>query len=186
MTADKPIEPDAVSRNEVREIQKAIAVYADAYGNLEGWQSSSTLIPKGDQKTGPIAEFYATLYLRAKYPNATLTNGHHSQGGWDIEVDDAGRKWKVQVKAVSEWSETKRMSPIHENWDELFVFYLSKKFLPIGFWVIEDNSIVPKGAKLKNRTCPRPGVAFSGSQDIPFGENRIEELRTLTSKWAAL
>ena len=49
-------------------------------------------------------------------------------------------------------------------------------FKPLGFWIIEDVSIVNKNGVLKSRKCRRPDILNSGSKDIPFGQNRVNEL----------
>jgi hypothetical protein len=172
--------------NEAQEIMGAIGTYAEAYAGIQIWQDKSKLIPKGDQKTGCIAEFYATLHLKSKYTDATLTNGHHSEKGWDIEVSRPERTWRVQVKAVSSFSEKGKMSPIKQGWDELFVFRLGRDFRPLGFWVINSSAIKTEKWPLKDRKCPTLNVRSSGSCDIPFGENRVEELRSSVAKFVQI
>lgn len=162
--------------SETEEIRKAIAKYAAAYERLERLQHESGLIPAGDQKTGCIGEFYAYLYLAAKHPGATLSFGGHSQKGWDLEVREGRRRCRVQVKTVSAYSRTRRLSPLHRGWNELFVVYLGRDLRPQGFWIVTDTSIVPPGGVLKSSVCPKPDGRSSGSVRIPFGENRVAEL----------
>jgi len=68
------------------------------------------------------------------------------------------------------------MSPIHYGWDQLFILYLDKNFKPLGFWIIKDVSIVKEGGVLKSRKCRKPDNLNSGSKDIPFGQNIVQEL----------
>jgi hypothetical protein len=104
---------------EVEGILEAIATYASAYDGLRKWQETSSLIPRGDQKTGCIGEFYVRLYLRARFPGATFKYGSLSEKGWDVDVSFPGRTWKIQVKAVSAFAVKRRLSPIHNGWHEL-------------------------------------------------------------------
>ena len=165
--------------SEISEIYRAIAAYATAYGRLQGLQRRKGPIPPGDQKTGCIGEFYAYLYLQAKYPEAILSYGQHSEKGWDIKVVSPERTWRVQVKTVSEYALTRSISPIHCGWDELFVILLGKDLTPKGFWRIADNAIVAKGEVLKGCKCRRPGVRSSGSKIIAWDDDLIEEFRRL-------
>lgn len=154
-----------------------IQKYAQAYSELEGMQRSPQLsfLQRGDQKTGVVGEFYVYFFLRNKHPESDLCYGDISQKGWDIKV--SAPSLKVQVKTVSQFSSKRAMSPIHSGWDELHIVYLDKEFKPIGFWIVTETSIA--GAEpLKNQRCPDPKCPERpGSSRIPFGENRIEDLR---------
>ena len=158
------------------DIIKSIGKYAQAYEELQNWQDSSALIPKGDQKTGCIGEFYAYIYLKNKYPVCEIIYGGHSEKGWDIKVKSNNFSERIQVKTVSEYSTTRVISPIHHGWNQLFIIYLDRGFKPQGFWIIDDISIAPQNKVLKNRKCMRPGNNNSGSKDIPFGQNRVAEI----------
>jgi hypothetical protein len=167
------------SMTKAPEIYKTILVYAMSYAKLQHQQETSPLIPQGDQKTGCIGEFYAYLYLRAKYPDAKLTYGGHSEKGWDIKVEQPSGQWLVQVKTVSAYSASRTISPIHPGWDKLFLVYLDEEFVPRGFWVIPDNSIVSKGKVLKGCRCRKPDDASSGSAVIPWSDNKCGEFLAL-------
>jgi len=172
--ADTP----ACVRGEPRIVQDAIDRYAKAYSDLQQLQEAAeNLIPIGDQKTGCIGEFYVRLYLLSRFPDFKIRFGGHSQGGWDIEVTlPSGHPFRIQVKTVSAYSTTRRISPIGPGWDELLIVYLDATLRPAGFWIITDKSIVPTGNALKHCCSPRPGSTTSGSAAIPFGPNRISEL----------
>jgi hypothetical protein len=158
-----------------QEIQTVIARYAQAYGDLQTMQELSRLIPIGDQKTGAIAEFYARLYLEQRYPEARIRFGGHSESGWDLEVTpDVGGALRIQVKGVSAYSTTRRISPIKSGWDLLYLVYLGRDFLPLGFWVVEDPSIM-QGGVLAACCCPDPVSGRGGSTRLKLGTNRIEE-----------
>lgn len=158
------------------EIFDAIRSYATAYSELQEIQKNSELIPKGDQKTGCIGEFYGYLHLSRLYPDATLKYGRHSEKGWDIHVKSSTYDFRVQVKTVSAYSKTRAISPIHHGWDELWIIFLDCSFHPCGFWVIEDRELVSKNEVRKGCRCPLPNDPLSGSPSIRFGANRIEEL----------
>ena len=157
------------------EIKKSINNYAKAYSELQHWQDNHPSIPGGDQKTGSIGEYYAYLYLSKTYPNAILNYGRHSEKGWDIEIEEGDVSIKVQVKAVSQYSKTRTISPIHKGWDILYLIYLNRELYPIGFWIVEDNLIFGKKEQLTSRKCPIPGKPNTGSKDIPFSDNLISD-----------
>ena len=162
--------------NEVRQILKAIEQYADAYNQLEDMQKEMpSWLPIGDQKTGVIGEFYTKIYLESIYPDAKIAYGNPSQQGWDLEIEVGPKCIRVQVKTVSEYSSTRRISPIHSGWD-LFLVYLDKKFLPVAFWEIDGTNIVPGDGVLKNRTMPKPGDPKSGSVAFANRKDRLAEL----------
>jgi hypothetical protein len=167
--------------SEIQGIQKAIAVYAVAYAQLQWWQEyHSQLIPPGDQKTGCIGEFYVYLYLMSKYPGISVTYAPPSNKAWDIAVWLPDRVLHIQTKTFSAYSRTRRLSPVHHGWDELYVVYLSRAFQPIGFWIISDTSIV-------SAMTPRAGLAGPKIEETAvdqkahplFGKNRIDELNQL-------
>jgi len=162
--------------SEAKEIQLAIAAYAEAYARLQELQEKSKLIPKGDQKTGCIGEFYAYLYIRARFPQREVFYGGHNEKGWDIKVRLADGSKRFQVKTVSAYADARRISPIHPGWNELFLIYLDKDFKPIGFWIVAGNSIVAEGNVLKSCVCRKPGNPSTGSGIIPFSENRVAQL----------
>lgn len=166
---------------EVSEIRKAITDYALAYGALQKIQEESDLIPKGDQKTGCIGEFYAYQYLARCHPKASLKFGEHSEKGWDICVDHGVKNCKVQVKTVSGYSTTRGMSPLHDGWNKLIVVYLDCSFEPLGLWIIDHtpNVFHKKKAPLKGLRCPNPDPEKNqaGSKSICFGDNQMDKLQ---------
>lgn len=160
-----------------QKIQQSIKIYAAAYAELQHLQDTHHSIPGGDQKTGCIGEYYAYLYLRMLYGEESLRYGSHSEKGWDIEVA-ANPAFRVQVKAVSAFSKTRTISPIHKGWDQLFIVFLSKNLIPEGFWIIEDKSIFGQKEMLTSLKCRIPNKPLTGSACIPFGQNKIIELNT--------
>lgn len=158
------------------EIQAVIARYAEAYAALQQVQEQSPLIPMGDQKTGAIAEFYARLYLGHRYPDARIAFGGHSESGWDLDLRrSGGMGFRIQVKGVSAFSTTRRISPIHLGWDQLYLVFLGRDFVPRGFWIVEDNAIMAAGP-LRHCCSPDPLRSHGGSKKLKLGANRIAEL----------
>jgi hypothetical protein len=167
------------------DILAAIHKYADAYAGLQQLQESSGLIPRGDQKTGCIGEFFVYLYLSGKYPGQPLRHAGHSNKGWDIEMGVQGCEKRIQTKTVSAYSTSRRLSPISPGWHELFVVYLGMNLLPEGFWIVTDTTIVPESGILKHCSSPHPGGRHAGTAAVPFGENRIEELSRFVRQFIA-
>ncbi|PCJ33712.1 MAG: hypothetical protein COA75_14880 [Cellvibrionales bacterium] len=159
---------------DIYNISIAIEGYAKAYKNLEALQKTVASIPKGDQKTGCIGEYYSYRYLQHTNPNSLLAYGSHSEKGWDIEIKSSGLR--VQVKTVSAYSKTRTISPIHKGWDILHILYLNTALKPEGFWVVKDTSIFGNKNELKSRKCKKPTNPNTGSKDIPFGTNLVKQL----------
>ena len=164
------------------EIFSAIEQYAQAYARLEAIQrSKEKIMPLGDQKTGVIAEYFAMLYAKSRFPQSPAT---FYTGAWDIRVEhDSARSTLIQVKAVSDFSGTSRISPIKAKkeaeesfWDELWLMRLSKKLLPVGFWIIRKNDVTWSGRTLKHRTMPRRGQPNSGSAEFKTAEDCLPKL----------
>jgi hypothetical protein len=159
-----------------RSVREVIDRYAQAYADLQRLQCEMPeLIPIGDQKTGCIGEFYASLYLRGRYPEAEIAFAGASNSGWDIDVANGPVHSRIQVKTVSEHSQTRRISPIFAGWDELYLVYLNLKLRPAGFWVITDTSIVASDRPMLHSTCPSPCGWYGGSAKLRLGPNRVEE-----------
>ncbi len=157
----------------MQDIFDAIDLYAKAYGVLEQLQRTRTTeIPIGDQKTGVIAEFYARIYAKSRFPNAKFEFGSASEHAWDIKVVLSGQpEIKVQVKAVSAHSQTSRVSPIHPGWHQLWLMRLDEYLRPKALWVIEAEKAPWSQRLLKSKTMPKPGNAQSGSKALRGGIN---------------
>jgi hypothetical protein len=164
-----------VDRTQLPEIFCAISQYAKSYAALESFQGDALPLPRGDQKAGCIAEFYALLYLQATFRDAEVMRAGHSNKAWDFEVSHREGTVRIQVKAVSAFARGRRLSPIHFGWDHLLVFYLDQSLLPVGFWVVSDNSMLERGQCLQGLQCPSPDGRYRGSNLLPFGDNRIEK-----------
>lgn len=174
-----------MSKNSREEqIKSAICEYANAYAKLEDLQKADNpLIPRCDQKTGAIGEFYAMQYAKYKFPSAlSIKFSSPSQHAWDICIlDKNGKETKIQVKTVSGFSETSTMSPLHSGWDELWLLRLNKSFTPEGFWCVKDKSIVGKEKTLTGKKMPKVGFPRRGSRVFSSKTDLTEELEKLIS-----
>ena len=162
------------------DISEAISKYASADQTLEHLQDTTRWIPKGDQKTGSIGEYYAFVYLLTKYDEKLIEYGRHSEKGWDIRITgDVGKK--IQVKTVSGFSKTRTISPIHKGWDSLYLIYVSQRLEPEGFWIFEDQSIFGDEDTLNSKKCRDPARPNTGSTCFSFGENLALDLQNALS-----
>ncbi len=168
------------NNKKLKQIKAAIDEYADGYANLEEFQGeNNALIPKCDQKTGAIGEFYAMIFARHLYKDkgVTLEFGPPSQHGWDIKISKGNKTINtIQVKAVSGFSETSTISPIHPKWKELWLMRLDEQFYPIGLWVVKRNSLKGLDFPLSSKKMPKSGVKNSGSKIF---ENKVEHTKEL-------
>lgn len=138
------------------DLLKAIKAYGEAYKRLEEFQpeskpkkdsvdesawlqcSKKALIPRGDQKSGCIGEFYARLYLKDAYKGCEVNFGGHSQEGWDIEVGTDIKK-RFQVKTLTRYSKTNRVGKLKKGngWNKLILVFLDYDFSLTGFYVFK-------------------------------------------------
>jgi len=122
----------------------AITKYGSAYEQLEQLQKDYDFLQKGDQKTGVIGEFFSYLYLKDKFPNGKITIPNASNKGVDLIVNSNKEEYNYQVKTVSAFSETKRLSPLKNGWTHLILIVLDKSFMPELFFIIEKNNFKPE------------------------------------------
>ena len=158
------------------DILRAITDYANAYARLEALQGSSSLLPRGDQKTGCFGEFYVHMFLKRTRPDAQIVRAGHNQKGWDFRVLDGSGESCIQVKTVSGFSTTRRLSPIHCGWHELFVVSLDRSFRPDGFWQVPVPQLANRAFPLKGLRAPHPGTSARGRGVLDFSRNRLAEL----------
>ncbi len=166
---------------DVQDAFRAIMQYALAYKKLESIQRAG-LLPIGDQKTGVIAEFYAQIYAESRY--ARLKTGHSSQSAWDLMVSDTktGRFEAVQVKAVSDFSQTRRVSPIHPGWDQLWLICLDERLEPYSFKILHRKQVEWAGSTMKNRVMPGGLDKKAGSAEFIVAEDQTEAMLSAIRK----
>jgi hypothetical protein len=167
-------------------IREAIKEYSIAYNKFEVLQIQEEqlkdrLLPKGDQKTGVIGEFYALQYLKKTNPNCDISLvKNHSQEAYDLKIDER----RISVKTVSEWSQERKINlksyfksiKKTENKEfesvDLIVISLTKNLTPDGIWFIASDVIKEKfKGSVK---VPLPNL--SNNLDDRFGTNLISEL----------
>jgi hypothetical protein len=90
------------------------------------------------RKPGLIGEAFIFEYLK-RQGHPDIEFGGHSQKAWDIKYP-SGMAPKnvvlVQVKTVSTFSKTKRISPIHlaPDYCELYLVSLNENLIPDNIW----------------------------------------------------
>lgn len=179
-----------------------VKLYSESYLKLENAQKDITqkFIPQsGDQKTGVIGEAYIYQYLNAK-GLVDLTFGSASEKGWDIKFKKNiidSQEYKVQVKTVSGFSSSRKISPIHDGWDFLYLISLDRSFKPNGLWCINqpdqlkwnikvksNNNIVKflSGKKMRNPNSKCP--TSTGSEDLfKIATNEIDDFWKYMKKY---
>lgn len=160
------------------EILEAISTYALAYKQLEVVQRANpALLPRGDQKTGVIAEFYGRLYAAERFSPAKPVFGSTSEHAWDIKIQQPnGETLKIQIKAVSAHAEKGRISTIHPGWDELWLMRLTEEMLPEAFWIYKKTNCPWALSTQKSKTMPQLGKSGTGSVELRNGEDMLAEL----------
>ncbi len=99
------------------------------------------IIPKGDQKTGIIGEFYAMIYAKHKHIDKPVKLKPTVNPTFDINIGNDEKK--IQVKTISNYAKKKKITLKEINFEDidnseilLFLIHLDEKFNPINFWEI--------------------------------------------------
>ncbi|MDF3027034.1 MAG: hypothetical protein K0S23_1341 [Fluviicola sp.] len=168
-------------------ITDLIKAYASVYQEFETIQHSE-ILPKGDQKTGVIGEYYAKKHIES-LSNSELIEYAKSGKKYDIKYVDSKTKSKikVQVKCVSAHSNTKTIAPLNMGtgaFDKLYLIALDENFIPVGFYINEFDDL--KGRLKKDQLWIRGSkmkhVGENGSRVYDFSNNRIDELLNALDK----
>jgi len=168
----------------VQDMLLTISEYAAVYRKLELLQRDQrTFIQVGDQKTGVFGEFYAYLFTKEKYKDKSIILAQPSEKAWDIKVTDKNTDIKIQVKTVSAYSMTRTISPIHKGWDVLYLISLDESFLPNGFWIHTDKSIMNNISELKGKKMQNPYKSVNEQSALDFKENKVGELLAVIKKY---
>jgi hypothetical protein len=147
-----------------------IKKYAEAYRDFEEIQKAKDFdfVPKiGDQKTGVIGEAFIFEYLKRK-GHPSLEFGNAAQKGWDIKYpfgSAPNNVMLVQVKTVSAFSKTRRVSPIHLTSDycELYLVSLNENLIPDNIW--KPKGYNPAKVKIRNGEEVVVGTKMSKNAD---------------------
>ena len=151
----------------VKKLYEAIDGYADAY--LKLWktvQLESNHFPCGAISSGLIAEFYAKKYLEQKYPNAQIAFGGANEKSWDIKVTEQGKDILVQVKSTSDYSKSRKLSPLKKGFDQLIVITLACDFFPCQAFLFEDPKVLLKNGYFPSLTVPNPSIPKQKGSDV--------------------
>ena len=156
--------------------------YAKAYKKLEDIQKDKAydFVPEiGDQKTGVIGEAFIFEYLKRE-GHPYLEFGHASQTGWDIKYPFGlapNNVVLVQVKTVSAFSKTKKISPIHlaPDYCELYLVSLNDNLIPDNIWKPKGYS--QSKVKIRNNKEVVIGTRLpKNEQDTASGFTGIESV----------
>jgi len=171
-------------------IGKLIQRYAEVYQDFEELQKQKVDNPEltgGDQKTGVIAEYYAKCYIEATFG----VEATYAKAGKPFDISynaKSGKLVEVQVKGVSEHSETRAIAPLrlidsegNPAFDYLYLVDLDRNFLPAGLYIntweqvtskTEEGRIKIQGSKMRDTEKGRGGSAV-----YDFTDNKVEELK---------
>lgn len=152
--------------NPLAEALQLFSQYADAYQKLEDFQDENPLIiPKGDQKTGAIGEFWGLKILKQTFPEAEIRLGEgHSQKGFDAIVKfKESEEQYFQIKTISEFSKTGVSSKIHSKFiyeektcelNGILVVFLEKDMIQGKYLLLEKDAIQELNQKrIRRNNC---------------------------------
>jgi hypothetical protein len=130
-------------------IKSLIKNYAKVYQEFELIQDGK-IMPKGDQKTGVIAEYYAKCYIESKCQTEVAFAKSGEPYDLSYETKD-GLLIKVQVKCVSAHSLTRIIAPLNlkkqtygNPFDELYLISLDKNFMLEALYINTYDEIINK------------------------------------------
>jgi hypothetical protein len=144
------------------ELVSIITEYSKAYIKLEQFQEEhSKIIPKGDQKTGVIGEFFGLKILKETYPKLDVElSTNHSQKGFDVIIKGDSIQ-HIQIKTISEFSEKGKSSKINLefNHDEkkqelsgVLIILLEKNLLKGQYLLLDKEEIKNLNGKSWSRS----------------------------------
>jgi hypothetical protein len=141
----------------MEDIIDAICTYSSAYKKFEKLQKESELFQIGDQKTGVIGELYSLIYAKSIYGEKNVSLAPSGAKTYDIEVKSTNVNKIIQVKTVSHYSNTRRVSPIKHNEEEfakysedkkeyeVYILSLNECFYPNGLWIFRGLEAINLG-----------------------------------------
>lgn len=139
-------------------IYTAIDDYAKSY--LQLWRiirEENNHFPTCSISSGSIAEFYAKIYLEEKYPNSDVVFGASNEKAWDIKVTtEFEDEILFQVKSTSDYSKSRKVSPLTKGFDQLIVITLACDFFPCQAFLFTDPKVLFKNSSMPNLTVPNP------------------------------
>lgn len=161
------------------------AIFAYARANADLWaliQEHPNYFPRGVISCGSIAELYTLMYLKRLRKTETVKYGRSNEKAWDLEVLLKGGKLiKYQVKAVSPYNKSRRITNLVTGFDYLIVMEFEECFFPTNVYLFEDAKVFLTPKKIKTLTVPDLGHASRcGSAVFRYARNIKDEF------WEAL
>jgi len=156
------------------EIDKAINRYGEAYCKLwEQVRDNPNEFPSGVVSSGTIAEYWVKKYLEWKYNNSNVSFGLPTQKSWDIKVTyKDGKEVLYQVKSVSLFNKSRKLSPLVKGFDKLIVISLDCDFFPFQAYVFQDASVLNGEHNVQALVVPDPdNKRKRGSKVFSLAEN---------------
>lgn len=169
------------------EIIQLIQKYSEIYSGFENLQKRK-ILSGGDQKTGVIGEYYVKTYLERKY-TGKITECNYANPGqpFDISYKLNKRLYKVQVKTISDHSETRTIAQLNLDkrpFDHLYLLSLNNDFKPNRLYICTYDSIKRKlDARKDDRTILKGTIMIGNGKkgswmyDFDNREDMIEEMR---------
>ena len=139
-------------------IYEDITAYGKAYSRLwEHVQENPDQFPSGSISVGTIAEYYAKKFLEEKHRGSRVSFGRANEKSWDIQVLSInGEKTLYQVKSISLFNKTRKLSPLVEGFDSLIVISMDCEFMPFQVYLFEDSKVLFGENKVTALTVPNP------------------------------
>jgi hypothetical protein len=168
------------------EIRLLVKNYSLIYCQFEKLQNEN-IMPRGDQKTGVIAEYYAKLYIENHlgFKCEFAKSGESYDISYKIGLE---KEIRVQVKGVSAHSKTRIIAPLSlynkqakPAFDFLYLIDLNLEFIPIGFYInsykqVTKNLNDPLKKKVQGTTMMQLTNNNKASKIYNFKENKVGEL----------
>lgn len=160
------------------ELDKAVFGFASAYARL--W-ACARKYPQDFPQTvigcGSIAEYYALMYLRREYEDASISFPCGNTKGFDIEVKmKNNQSIRYQVKSISPFNKSRQINTSTRGFDKLIILSLDENFFPVQAFIFEDPIVIFQERRNVNLTVP-DGISLrrSGSKIFTQAKNILSD-----------
>jgi hypothetical protein len=159
---------------EEEELVSIITEYSKAYEKLQKFQEEhEKIIPKGDQKTGVIGEYFGLKILKEIYPESEVElSTNHSQKGYDVRIKKNDSTEYIQIKTISWFSDKGMSSKINLNFkdnnkiekelDGLLIILLEKNLLEGQYLLLNKEEIKDHNGKCWSRSKTKQHKSIYG------------------------
>jgi hypothetical protein len=131
---------DNVDWMTVDAVNKAIQNYGTALVELKKFQSESgSYLPTGCINIGLLGEYYTYIWLKHKFPEATVSYGSATESAWDIQVTSGDNKTRYQVKTLCVSSKSLRITNLKAGFDQLVIVLLAEDYCPEDAYLLNNN-----------------------------------------------